>query len=119
MIIFVYGTLMRGDSNNRLLSQSTFLGKATLKDTTLYSTGPFPAMVDGDGITHGELYSISSEVLVQLDRLESNGYMYQRKPVWAIREDGRGVGAEAYFWKFGLQTLELIPGGDWRSYDRF
>ncbi len=79
MKAFVYGTLKRGYGNNVLLSGAEYLGDYTLPGFKLLNAG-FPVAVpsEGDSIL-GELFKISEEKhLPSLDRLESNGRMYNR-----------------------------------------
>lgn len=80
MKVFVYGTLMSGYGNNRLLRSSTFVNKHTVQDYKLYYAGfPVATHSEGDQIS-GEIWDIGedSDVIRSLDRLESEGFMYNR-----------------------------------------
>lgn len=82
---------MRGFSNNHLLDPSEglaeFLGERTTSQSNfeLWSLGAFPAAVEalpGEGsLIRGELFLVSDLTLRRLDWLESNGTLYQRKPL--------------------------------------
>lgn len=81
-LVFVYGSLKRGFHNHRLLENSKFLGPA--KTTAEYEMfplagGAFPVIVPGNYAINGELYEVDETTLKLLDRLESNGSMYQRE----------------------------------------
>lgn len=69
--VFVYGTLLSGFSNHgRLQHPSTkFLGNHTIKGS-MYGCGVPIIDVMDEGTIHGELYQISPETLLSLDRLE-------------------------------------------------
>ena len=87
MKVFVYGTLMSGHGNNRLLRNSEFIGEHIVKDHKLYfawGQGGFPVarQSTGDSVK-GELWDIKEdkEVLRNLDALEGEGRMYNRVEV--------------------------------------
>ncbi|MCZ7583327.1 MAG: gamma-glutamylcyclotransferase [Deltaproteobacteria bacterium] len=83
-ILFVYGTLKRGQRNHFLMREARFLGEAvTAPLYTLLNLGPFPGMVPG-GTTavHGELYEVGRELLARLDRHEGVPRLYIRGVVW-------------------------------------
>jgi gamma-glutamylcyclotransferase (GGCT)/AIG2-like uncharacterized protein YtfP len=115
--LFVYGTLMRGGSNSRLLARSAFVGPArTGGGFRLFSLGAFPAMArakDGDAVV-GEVYEIDAPTLADCDRLEGHPRFYRREP---IRLDD---GSEAIAYLIPLGRLEgarpEIASGDWRAY---
>ena len=97
--VFVYGTLMKGHGNNRLLARARFLGKATTTEeyTMLYGGIPWvipPVQGLQKGRVAGEVYEVTSAELAALDRLE--GYHpaapvtschYVRTPI-DVRYDG-------------------------------
>lgn len=81
MKVFVYGTLKRGYGNNALLAKAKFIEKRVLPGFKLYNAGfPVARESPGDSIV-GEVFEISKDdknTLQWLDRLESNGRMYNR-----------------------------------------
>jgi gamma-glutamylcyclotransferase (GGCT)/AIG2-like uncharacterized protein YtfP len=131
---FVYGTLLPGERNHRLLAGRTRAWTpAVLPGALLYRGPGYPfAVADpvGAGLVHGEVVDISAAmyeaVLADLDRLEdytpggpANRY---ERVVRAVRGE-RGQ-TEAWVYLAGpLATRELlpaadrIPGGDWRRRD--
>lgn len=86
MKVFVYGTLKRGYGNNILLREARHHENYIVKGYKLYNSG-FPVAAPAeDSSVSGEIYDIgdpdtdikAKAILNSLDRLESNGYMYDR-----------------------------------------
>jgi len=81
--IFVYGTLMNGYANNRLLYKSKFIGKAITKKQHKFSGAGIPFMhkeEDNNGGVYGEIFEIDSpETLYSLDFLEGHPTLYKRE----------------------------------------
>jgi len=112
--LFVYGTLMRGESNHRLLTGARFLGERTTEARyTLVDLGYFPALVDG-GTTaiRGESYEVDDQTLAAVDRLEGHPRYYERRAVTLAA----GEHAEAYFMPV-RENRQSIDCGDWRAHD--
>lgn len=94
-VLFVYGTLKRGQRNHRLMREARYLGEAvTAPQYTLLNLGPFPGMITG-GTTavHGELYEVGPKLLARLDRHEGVPKFYIREAVNLDKTDK----AESYF----------------------
>ncbi len=83
-ILFVYGTLKRGQRNHGLMREAQFLGEAiTAHQYTLLDLGSFPGMIPGGTTSvHGELYEVGPELLARLDRHEGVPRLYVRGVVW-------------------------------------
>lgn len=111
--VFVYGTLLRGEANHYILTQSRFLCEAKTEPMfSLISLGGFPAMCSG-GCTSvvGEVFEVNEEILEDLDDLEGHPDWYTRTP---IRLSG-GILAETYLMEpKRLEGLPLIHSGNWR-----
>lgn len=86
-LVFVYGTLRRGQPNHGWLEGARWLGAAQLDGVELHDLGPFPMAVPGEGCIHGEVYGVSAEGLAHLDVLEGYPRLYDRRQM-ALR-DGR------------------------------
>ena len=85
MKVFVYGTLKRGYGNNILLAGSQFLEERVLPGYKLYNAGFPVAAPDENSSIKGEVFDIAEEdvnrTLYHLDRLEGEGWMYNRMVV--------------------------------------
>lgn len=85
LLVFVYGTLKQGHHNHRLLEDSTYMGKHTIKDGYLmYNLGAYPAVIkqNGEGLpVHGEIYEITEATLKSLDVLEGYPELYYRETI--------------------------------------
>ncbi len=84
MLLFVYGTLKRGQRNHRLLADQRFVRiAATAPGYCLYDLGPYPAMVQGAdaGPVRGELFSVSECATDELDDFEGVPDLFDRRRV--------------------------------------
>jgi gamma-glutamylcyclotransferase (GGCT)/AIG2-like uncharacterized protein YtfP len=88
-LLFVYGSLKRGQRAHHLLQGLPWLGQAWLPGACLHDLGPFPMAVLGEGRIQGELYGVGETDLAALDRYEGAPRLYQR--LWLNLEDGRGA----------------------------
>jgi gamma-glutamylaminecyclotransferase len=93
-MLFVYGTLMSTYKNNYILtnSKSIFVGNAqTMEKYTMYVMGHLDGYNNGKGVPfvnkyisssyiYGELWEITSNTLIEIDKLEGH-------PGWYIREN--------------------------------
>ena len=124
--VMVYGTLLAGEGNARLLSGE---GAALLGDCTTVAphvldiSGAFPYMHRDPtgGAVVGELYRVDRSTLVALDALEGVPYHYTRERV-TVRlgtPDGpETVVAEAYYPADGLPPVGDARGLSWRDAQR-
>ena len=113
-LVFVYGSLLRGECNHRYLNGARFLGEArTEAEFFLVDLGGFPGMAQGgcDAID-GELYAIDASCLLVLDELEDHPEYFRRSEV--TLEDGRV--ANGYLLP-GRQanSFPCIRSGSWRK----
>lgn len=128
MKVFVYGSLMSGFRNHRLLEGSEFLGNGEIHEPCrMISFGSFPAifrvsLVDNaGGPVVGEVYEVDKNTLAVLDRLEGNGIFYQRER--ADVYDSNNYLTHPLVWVYYLKEFrehssrELVPGRDWRAYE--
>ena len=113
--VFVYGTLLSGEPNHRLLAHAQLLGEARTEPLfELVSLGAFPAMLaGGDTAVVGEVYAVDRATLADLDRLEGHPHFYRRKLI--PLEDGERV--LAYLLRREqAQGRPTIDSGDWRQH---
>lgn len=90
-LLFVYGSLKRGQANHAQLGRAVFVAVArTLPHFALRMIDGYPALVPGRRAVWGELYRIETYDLSDLDEFE--GAAYRRR---AIELEG-GTDALAY-----------------------
>jgi gamma-glutamylcyclotransferase (GGCT)/AIG2-like uncharacterized protein YtfP len=78
-LVFVYGTLKRGETNHHWLEGACWQGEAELRGVVLHDLGPFPMAVIGDGSAQGEVYAVDDRGLARLDELEGYPRLYDRQ----------------------------------------
>ena len=111
-VIFVYGTLRKGQGNHRLLDRSKFLGNAkTKKRYALYGSWiPFLSRTGSVSQVTGEVYSFDGATLLNLDRLEGHPDAYKREQAEVVLRDGTELTAWIYF--CDTPRGDLIESGD-------
>jgi gamma-glutamylcyclotransferase (GGCT)/AIG2-like uncharacterized protein YtfP len=124
--LFVYGTLMRGESRHRYLGRFRSSTPAIVSGTLL-DCGDYPALrLDGAGVVRGELVRLADvEDLRRLDEIEGFGGFedpssWFRRTLVTVRLD---CGEARLAWVYAGQTaLSLARGtilsGDWRAHRR-
>ena len=118
-LVFVYGTLRRGESNEHLLAGAAPRGLAQTEPRyTLASLGPFPALLRGGATSvTGEIYAVDAETLARLDRLEGHPRFYRRSTI--ALAGGRGVAGYLMARAQVRGRIEaIIPTGDWCAWRR-
>jgi len=122
MIIFVYGTLLKGQKRESVLANSKYIGPAIMNQAEMFDLGAYPGITKGNGIVIGELYDITEKTMQIIDRIE--GYnennladsLFIRKEVEACKFiDGKFVNVFSYFYNDSIST-NLIAHGDYRRY---
>ena len=120
ILLFVYGTLMRGMPNNDLLADSKFLTEATAESVRLIDLGYFPGMIETRGElpcerVYGELWEVSEETLDQIDSLEGHPDLFVRSEVcvrYKTPVEKKTELVYAYFYN----GINEIHSGDWRQH---
>ena len=121
--LFVYGTLLRGESRHRFLGDYRSMVPAAARGT-LYDCGDYPAMrLGADGVVYGELVRLRDvEVLRTLDEVEGfRGFgdptsWFRRTLTEARLPDGRIRVAWVYVGMTALDgSRSRIVSGDWRA----
>lgn len=108
-LLFVYGTLRKGESNQGFLSASEFLGRhETLPEYALYDLGPYPAVTQGHSSIVGEVYLIDDATLARIDQLEDVPVEYRREQI----ETPFGQ-AWIYLYQDTSKLDVLLSSGDW------
>ena len=101
-LLFIYGTLKRGDVRAPLLAGQRFIGEAwTLAQYRLFNTGDYPALVEATPLglaglsIMGELWRVDEACLARLDEEEGvDEGLYERRVI--ALDDGPDVWAYLY-----------------------
>jgi gamma-glutamylaminecyclotransferase len=116
-LVFVYGTLKQGFSNDRYLSGSKFLGTGwTVNKYAMYSDGlPFVIMTEPVSQIQGELYQVDDITLDLLDDIEGHPNWYRREQVEICLDDGNYSITKAWVYFNKNNTGTLVPSGIFSS----
>ncbi|HEY0714750.1 MAG TPA: gamma-glutamylcyclotransferase family protein [Polyangia bacterium] len=114
--LFVYGTLLPGESNAALLHGARRIGPAlTVAAYDLIDCGVYPAMrAGGRTNVRGELFLVDEGRLARLDEYEGHPTLFERQTI-ALAGGGSAV---AYLVPAGTRRMpgRIIPKGDWRQH---
>lgn len=117
MKVFVYGTLLSGFGNNRLLVDSKYLGQEIIEGFEMYSLGGFPAITPGKGRILGEVYEVDEKTMTRLDGLEGYPNFYNRMKIDINNNTDE---AWVYFMdnphRFRGGSTPLVVSGSWKTY---
>jgi gamma-glutamylaminecyclotransferase len=118
VLLFVYGTLMSGFGNNRLLSESFFVGKAeTIGEYSLYASGiPYVYPDKPTSKIKGELWEVTPQQLPRIDQLEGHPRWYNRQLIDVMCNDTLYKAWLYFMPDADITRLELIKSGDYREY---
>lgn len=120
--LFVYGTLLSGESNHRVVSPYVLSVRPGVVRGALYDAGAYPAVVltgMNEGRVSGEWLLITTEGLAKTDELEeydgpgSTTNDYER--LWIRDADCEEREGWIYVWK-DARGCPLIPSGSWRRH---
>jgi gamma-glutamylcyclotransferase (GGCT)/AIG2-like uncharacterized protein YtfP len=111
--LFVYGSLLAGESRHDLLAGATLLARTRTEPAfELADLGAYPALVAGGSTAvHGEVYAVDGALLADLDRYEGAPELYRRAVVRL--EDGSE--AQTYVLVGTAAAAPRIASGDWRG----
>lgn len=119
--IFVYGTLLDGEYNNRRYLQnnnSRLLGKTIINEFEMYSLGMYPTIVKSEldiTVIYGEVWEVTDNILSVLDRLESYPQQYNRMEV-QTKYGFSWVYFQSYEQVRKRDFAEHISSGSWIKY---
>lgn len=121
-MLFVYGSLLRGEENHAVIRGARFVaGARTAARYTLVDLGPYPALVRGGATAiAGELYVVGAELLAALDAFEGHPDHYVRSAI-ELAIGGHGhTGADAYVLPAHRAVgFPRVASGDWRAHRTF
>ena len=120
--IFVYGTLLSGESNNPLLASAKLVGSATTRPYyQMFSNGGFPyvkpQLESSEHLGYpikGEVYEVDASTLARLDRLEGVPHHYRRENI-EVQLKGEWRAVDIYLCYGDTSRLEEIEDGDWKA----
>lgn len=108
-LIFVYGTLRKGESNHHFLESSEYLGIfETEPNYQLFNIGSYPGVIAGNCKVLGEIYRIDNSLLNQLDLYENVPTEYMRESI----QTPYGT-AWIYIYQDASKLDEAITSGNW------
>jgi gamma-glutamylaminecyclotransferase len=113
--VFVYGTLLVGESNHAYLKGAPLLREVrTQPEFQLHDLGAFPGLVHGGTqAVVGEVYEVDEPTLVGLDFLEDHPQFYLR--TFIVLADGSRV--ETYLLTAAqVAGHPIISSGSWRAH---
>ena len=111
--VFVYGTLMKGETNHDFLQNATFLDKTVIEGYDMYNVGWYPAIIDGEGLAIGEVYSVPVEDMPSIDSLEGEGSLYEKR---CVRITVNGVPDFAFVYVYLGDCSDLVKIPSWREH---
>lgn len=115
-MVFVYGTLRRGGSNDFRIADSRFVAEGQVRGR-LYRIDWYPGFVadDNAGPVVGEIFMANAETIAALDEFEGSEYRRVKIAV-EVRDEVAAVSkVQAWIWEWLGATSESqrIAGGDW------
>lgn len=119
--VFVYGTLLRGQANHKILERggAFFVGRFRTEEKYRMTAEWIPYVTDhaADVEIVGELYAVDDALMAALDRLEGHPRFYTRRRVSVVSRDNKGVEAEAWlYFNDRSSGRHLIEDGDFARY---
>ena len=115
-LLFVYGSLMKGQAAHQLMENCTYRGRYFLPDYALYDLGSYPGIQYkmGEAVV-GEVYVIKKKLFERLDDYESEGSLYERK-LLTVRSDKEKIQANVYVYLRDL-SLAMMQRNMWGTQD--
>ena len=117
-LLFVYGALRKGASNDWRMLDGRCLGAAEVSGT-LVKIDWYPGLVlGGDRVVKGEVYEVGAELLKELDEFEGIGEGVERFGEYQrvrteVRIAGESVEVWIYQWLKGIEGYRIVESGDW------
>lgn len=117
-LIFVYGALRKGASNDWRMKEARWLGTAEVRGT-LVKIDWYPGLVlGGETMVKGEVYEVGPELMKELDEFEGIGLEDERNGEYhrirtEVSLNGKPVEVWIYEWLKGVDGYEVVDSGDW------
>ena len=109
-LVFVYGTLRKGECNHHYMTRCRYLGLFTTSASfKMYDLGDYPALVsEGHSEIVGAVYSVDEHQLQLLDKLEGVPVEYTRERIATSYGE-----AWVYLYQGDTALSQPILSGDW------
>lgn len=117
-LIFVYGALRKGASNDWRMKGAQWLGPAEVSGT-LVRVDWYPGLVLGGGsMVLGEVYKVGPELMNELDEFEGIGSEDERNGEYhrvkaEVSFKGEPLNVWIYEWLKGVEGYPVVESGDW------
>ncbi len=117
-LLFVYGALRKGASNDWRMEAARWLGAANVPGT-LVKIDWYPGLVlGGHQSVKGEVYEVEAELLRELDEFEGigpggghNGEYHRIRA--KVNLAGGSMEVWIYEWLKGIEGYRIVESGDW------
>jgi gamma-glutamylcyclotransferase (GGCT)/AIG2-like uncharacterized protein YtfP len=116
MLLFVYGSLKKNGHYFSLIEKEVkLINDDCYTKGMLVSLGKYPALIDGNGMVHGELFEITNEGLRICDEIEGysslkeinkNLYYREERDIFSLPERSLIGSAIVYILSFTEMSLE-------------
>ncbi|MCX8028743.1 MAG: gamma-glutamylcyclotransferase [Brevinematales bacterium] len=120
-MVFVFGTIRKGQPRHYLVKDAIFVDYATLEGFRLYYiNNMFPGIVEGEGRVYGEVYKVNIDTLNKLDEAEDvvkvknlDIGLSKRVKVKVKTSSGDEALVWCYVFNQDIENSTFIPSGDW------
>lgn len=117
-LIFVYGTLKRGNGLHGALEGSEFVSEAITLDPVfnMHCNGAFPLVSNvgkGGYRIIGELFTVSEMTLLNLDLIEGHPTHYRRTDTKFMLKDGNMITGQMYIYTGSVTNYKESTSGCW------
>jgi gamma-glutamylcyclotransferase (GGCT)/AIG2-like uncharacterized protein YtfP len=119
-LVFVYGTLRRGDAGamSTRFPGSKFIAGAKVSGS-LYDLGAYPGLLlnESNSLVTGEVYEVDDETLNELDDFEASSYYWRKQVEISFGDHSRTCWIYVPEDKPEFYSQRtLITSGDWMEY---
>jgi gamma-glutamylcyclotransferase (GGCT)/AIG2-like uncharacterized protein YtfP len=108
--LFVYGALMKGNSNHEnFLSNARFAGYFVADGFQIYDFGSYPLIAQNEiDKVRGEMYIVDKDILCKLDISEAKANLFTRKAIKVVSEIDNDEVLEAYVYVYNKDAAKNI-----------
>jgi gamma-glutamylcyclotransferase (GGCT)/AIG2-like uncharacterized protein YtfP len=108
--LFVYGALMKGNSNHEnFLSNARFAGYFVADGFQIYDFGSYPLIAQNEiDKVRGEMYIVDNNILCELDISEAKANLFTRKSIKVVSENDNDEVQEAYVYVYNKDASKNV-----------